>query len=557
MHRELRRLIPLALIPCLAAPARAQLFHASAIGADDGEFGHAVVSVGDLDGDGCDELAIGEPMWDSSTSVDCGRVTILDGATGTLLRTHDGSRNTTHFGAAIAGVGDWTGDGVGDYVIGGPGLDQPTTDVGSLQLYSGQTGNFIRLVSGATNELLGSAIARVADYDGDGVDELLAGVPAIGVARLYDAHFNVLLTLTGSASDEYGFAVAGLGDLDGDGVADFAVGDPGYDSLFPFKVDRGRVVLCSGATGALITSIIGLQAGDYFGRAIARLGDLDGDGVADLVVGTSEADNVGLDNGQVRLFSGATRATLFTLDGAAAGDELGYALAGLADLDHDGIDDFAISAPFGGGSDLGLVEVRSGADAHVLWTEEGSSGFFVADEQLGRSIAAGDWNGDGVGDLAVGNPLYSYFDFVAFAWHEPGRVSLHLGCPAWRQNYGSGLAGKNGVPTIGSFGDPGFGTTLIVSVGNSYGASTSALLLAGTSPANLPYKGGTILVNADLTSLFFTMGSFGSFFIEDVPDDPALAFVDLYVQVLEADPFAVKGISMTPGLQLRLGYDLP
>ena len=558
MHRELRRLAPIALIPFLAAPARAQLQHAYSVGDDDGSFGRALANLGDLNGDGCDELAIGEPYWDSTASADCGRITVLDGATGTLLRQADGSRATVRFGSAITSVGDWTADGFADYVVGLPGGDFPTADCGNLQLFSGQTGNYLRGASGAASgDQLGSVIAAVDDFDGDGLRELLAGLPLLGQAKLFDEQFAVLATLTGDASDFYGATVARLGDLDGDGVAEFAVAELGYDSIAPFKLDRGRVLLYSGATLAQIAAIVGLEAGDRFGGSIQGLGDLDGDGVDDFAIGTTSADNVGTDNGQVRVFSGATRLTLHTIDGAAAGDLMGDSLAALADLDHDGVADFAVSASKGGASGFGLVEVRSGDDGHVLWTVEGSSGTFFADEMVGAALVGGDWNGDGVGDLAVGDPFYSWLSVSPFQWHESGRVELFLGCPAWRENYGSGVAGKNGVPSIASLGDPGLGTMLVVSVSNSLGLSTGALLLAGTSPANVPYKGGALLVNADLLSLYFTLAPLGAFFIEDVPDDPALAFVDLHVQVLEADPFAVKGISMTAGLKLRLGYDLP
>ena len=550
------------VVAWMATPATAQLYHAANVGGDDGGFGAALANVGDLNSDGCDELAAGEPNAVIFGYADSGRVLVIDGATGVILLTCEGSRAGWFSGSAIAGVGDWGSDGVPDFVSGAPGADDSLaglTDCGSLYLWSGATGNNVRIKSGlASSEAVGSALAGIEDYDGDGYGDLLVGVPATGEARLYDETLTVLLTLTGDAADSFGEAVARLGDLDGDGVDDFAVAEPGYDSLLPFKLDRGRVLLYSGASTAQLGSVTGLEAGDRFGSTIARLGDLDGDGVDDFAVGAAAADPGGSsDAGQVRVFSGATRATLFTLDGAAAGDDFGTALCGTADLDHDGVPDFAVGAPDGGSSDIGTVEVRSGADAHVLWTIDGSNHFFAMNESLGQALAGGDWNGDGVGDVAAGDPLHSWRDATTWLLHDTGQVQQWLGCPAWSANYGNGLAGRNGVPSLVAVNDPAFGTTLDVSAANSSGVATLALLLSGTAPTSIPYTGGTLLATSDLMSLFFTLPAGGILFSEDVPDDPTLAFLGVYVQVIQVDAAAVKGVSMSPGLELRIGYDLP
>lgn len=83
-----------------------------------------------------------------------------------------------------------------------------------------------------------------------------------------------------------------------------------------------------------------------------------------------------------------------------------------------------------------------------------------------------------------------------------------------------------------------------------------ALLLVGTQTAANPYKDGTILVNADITATLFPLDAAGVLLSEDVPYDASLCFADFYLQVLEADPSAVKKVSMTPGLQVHVGLDL-
>ena len=124
--------------------------------------------------------------------------------------------------------------------------------------------------------------------------------------------------------------------------------------------------------------------------------------------------------------------------------------------------------------------------------------------------------------------------------------------PALRQR----LAGKNGIPQLTPQDVAQPGLTFDVQVDNSLGANTIALLLVGTQAAANPYKGGTILVNADITATLFPLDAAGMLLSEDVPYDASLYFADFFLQVLEADPFAVKKVSMTPGLQVHVGLDL-
>src|SRR6185436_4924732 len=143
----------------------------------------------------------------------------------------------------------------------------------------------------------------------------------------------------------------------------------------------------------------GQAAGDWFGRATSRAGDVDGDGIADLVVGASRSDANGSESGSALVASGKDGHALFTVLGAA-GDMLGWAVSGGEDVDRDGIPDFAISShdhvAFLG---AGYVLVCSGWDGHVLHRFDGDH----ADQTLGTAVALiGDVDGDGHADVLVG-----------------------------------------------------------------------------------------------------------------------------------------------------------
>jgi hypothetical protein len=124
-------------------------------------------------------------------------------------------------------------------------------------------------------------------------------------------------------------------------------------------------------------------------------------------------------------------------------------------------------------------------------------------------------------------------------------------------NYGAGWPGRNGIPTLTAQEKPVVGAPLDVDLSNSLGAATSALLFVGVQPANIPiHNSGTLLV-LPLLSVFVPLPAGGLTLSGALPNDPSLWFFDLYLQAIELDSFASKGLSFTPGLQLHCGFDLP
>jgi hypothetical protein len=459
---------------------------------DDGDlFGGSVCGLGDLDGDGIVDLAVGAPDDDDGGS-NRGAVWILFLNVNGTVKSHqkisdaDGAFAGTlddgdFFGAAVAVVGDLDGDEQTDLIVGAGGDDDggstgdadrgalwvlflnPNGTVKAHQKISDTDGGFAGTLDDGDG--FGVSAAPLGDLDGDGVVDLAAGAfndddggaandadrGAVWILFLnadgtVKAHQKISETSGGfngdlDQFDSFGIGLVALGDVDGDGVAELAVGADGDDdggggrgAVWILFLNENGTVAAHQKIGHLEGNFAGaLENNDSFGIALASLGDRDGDGVHDLVVGA-----IGDDDGGVGTTADRGAVWLLTLQGIGFGeviasrklsetaggfsgtlddfDQWGYSLAPLDDLDGDGVMDVAIGAPAdddgGGGSTgnrgavwIGFLNPDGSVKAHqkISDTAGGFTGILDVGDNFGDDVAAlGDLDGDGVVDLAVG-----------------------------------------------------------------------------------------------------------------------------------------------------------
>ena len=368
----------------------------------------------------------------------------------------------------MAGAGDVNGDGYDDFLIGAYGYNAYNiiTDTGKAYLVLGRReanwGKGYSLFSAdasflgeAKDDWAGYALAGVGDVNRDGCDDFLIGAygndqRGDGAGKVYlflgrrAANWGRDVSLTRAdasslgeqATDCAGYALAGAGDVNGDGYKDFLIGAWGNDEVL---WGRGKVYLILGLANpnwgpafSLANAdacFLGETANDYAGRAVAGAGDVNRDGLDDMLISSSYNDETGAEAGQVYLILGRRAADwgrTFSLSDANASfrgehspDYAGYSVAGAGDTNRDGYADFLVGAykadpttvltdagraylvlgkPTGWHMDTDLAEA---ATANYILAYDGEA----RDDRAATDVAGGDdVNGDGFADFLVGAP---------------------------------------------------------------------------------------------------------------------------------------------------------
>src|SRR6056297_580022 len=365
-------------------------------------------------------------------------------------------------GWSVSGAGDVNGDGLADLIIGAPNADlfQFENTGKSYIVFGKADSTAIDLANlgadgfaivGTRREAKGSSVSSAGDVNGDGLADLIVGAPdadfggeldvgssivvfgktdttAVNVGALGSGGFRIDGI---DADDESGDSVSGAGDVNGDGYADLIIGafdaDPGgqsragesyvvFGKASPTTVDLATL----GAGGFRIDGIDGL---DFSGSSVSGAGDVNGDGLADLIVGASGADSGGDGNAgeSYVVFGKASPTTVelaaigsdgFRIDGIDAQDRSGVSVSGAGDVNGDGLADLIIgayAADPGGENRAGESYVVFGkaSPTTVDLSNLGSGGFRIdgieADDLSGHSVSgAGDVDGDGLADVIVG-----------------------------------------------------------------------------------------------------------------------------------------------------------
>lgn len=332
--------------------------------ADAMAFGGTLTAVGDVNGDGFEDLVGAAPDWSGSATATGHVAMVLGPLSGALTAegTLEGSLASDQFGYALSGGADLTGDGLADLVVGAPQRDRGLLNTGSAWIFSGAwTGTMsatdaeVELYGASASQLMGDALTVVEDLDGDGFAELVvhsgqgssSGRVSVFLGPLSGSLSTSSADLTWtSVGGSGGHRIASAGDVSGDGANDLLIGDASASSsvgvaylLTAFKTSTSlSSAAAAKVSGAVATPLTGAVSGGA---------DVDLDGYGDVAVGASTTTSGGAIyllrgplSGSVSLSSGEGSVT-----GRSGGDGVGQDFSALQDLDGDGEVELVVGAP--------------------------------------------------------------------------------------------------------------------------------------------------------------------------------------------------------------------
>ncbi|MBO9616709.1 MAG: FG-GAP repeat protein [Dyadobacter sp.] len=394
------------------------------------QMGLSVASAGDVNGDGYGDVIIGAPYFDDGQSSEGVAFVYHGSVTGLTTNVYNSKLQkdqvNSYFGGSVAGPGDINGDGYDDVLVGAKEYTNGQSNEGVVFFYPGSASGidqnaapFICQADKADADY-GFSVAGAGDVNRDGYADIIIGAPtyiAQGVAVVYLGGMNGPgnpTFLTGFTNTHFGEAVSSAGDVNGDGYSDVivgawgaAIGEQGEGSAYIYHGSS------AGVDATYEKRLEGNQIDANFGYSVASAGDVNGDGLGDVIVGARYYDNNEANEGAAKVYYGtlggindvSPAPTL--LESNVAGAYFGSSVSSAGDVNGDGYSDVIIGAYYftNGENHEGNAYVFHGSPNGIKTTSSFNIESNIANQLLGRAVAgAGDVNGDGYSDILVGAP---------------------------------------------------------------------------------------------------------------------------------------------------------
>ena len=451
-------------------------------------------SVADLNGDGRPDFIFGA-AGDDDKALDAGRVVVRLGAltAGSTVTLTDGTADIIidginagdNAGSSVGSISDLNGDGLGEVLVGAPGMEVgAATDAGAAFVVWGMnapggvdlndpftgSGGGYAIRGQAAGDAAGTTILSVADMNGDGLQDVVVGAPgndaggadAGAVYVVWGRNAETPVNLSAVAAGTGGFRIIGedsgdavgrvvstIADLNGDGLSEILIGSADNNAG---GGNSGAVFVVFGTANGTTIDLTNVSAGiggfritgaidDDAGAAVSSIGDVNGDGLADILIGAPRSDSAYIVFGKANTTEvdlNAVRAGIggFHIQGQGIGDLDSMTVTGGGDLNRDGIADIVIGAPGNndGGADGGAVYVIWGGrftsgtvDLNLI--AQGIGGAKIvgpADSLTGSAVSiVADANGDGTADLLIGAPGVgesAYLLYSPISWQPDNNI---------------------------------------------------------------------------------------------------------------------------------------
>ena len=394
------------------------------------QFGYAVASAGDVNGDGYSDVIVGAYLFDNGVVNGGGAFIYHGSATGvvnSIAATLQCNQLGALFGISVSGAGDINGDGYSDVIAGATLYDNVQTSEGAAFVFFGSAAGINTtatvLESNQANAQMGRSVASAGDVNGDGYSDVIAGANAYnngqtgeGGAFVYHGSASGISTTAASlleynqASAGMGRSVACAGDVNGDGYSDVIVGAHLYDGG---QGNEGAIFIYHGSASGLSASYNAIAESNNtnanLGYCVSSAGDVNADGYSEVIAGAIQYSNGNLGEGAFFVYHGSASGISTTPAAIVEGNQtsavMGISVASAGDVNGDGYSDVIAGARdyFNGELDEGRAYVYHGSATGINTTANSIIENNQASAFLGFSVcSAGDVNGDGFSDVAVG-----------------------------------------------------------------------------------------------------------------------------------------------------------